>query len=401
MVSKNNTPRRSPSEMAMRSLVEARVPVMLVSSPGMGKTASVRAMAQEMGYDLITLVPSRMDPQDLSGFPTKGSYEYEDEDGNRVTSAVTEFAPQHWQKVIMEKKKVVLFLDEFSNAHPSVRASLLSFIQDRQFPNGDIFPEETVLIGAMNPSDSAADGYELDPATTNRIAFISWNPDLQSWMDGMKENWGKECSEKEMEWRERIVRFISEKPGLLHRENNNENGGKETVEVYNFDSNNSSDRAVLSYAWASRRSWDNLARALSNETSQSEYVEDIIMRGMVGAEAGTHFRSWLEENSKLKVKDIINAPDKFKGWQGITANDATTILSSAIDGANRNNINNVIRIFEILVEVDKASFAAGHLQDFTTCHHGFSGELPDDERSALIKRMFEVISLYNNITKND
>ena len=191
-----NKVRRSPSELAMRSLVSARVPVMLVSAPGMGKTATVRALAEEMGYGLITIVPSRMDAQDISGFPTRGEYEYPDENGNLVKAPVTEYAPQRWQQTIMREKKVVLFLDEFSNAHPSVRASLLSFIQDRQFPNGDYFPEEVVIIGAMNPTDSAADGYELDKATSNRIAFLAWKPDFNAWIEGMRINWVKECPEK-------------------------------------------------------------------------------------------------------------------------------------------------------------------------------------------------------------
>lgn len=386
-----------PIERAMRTLVDARIPVMLVSAPGMGKTATVRALAEEMGYDLITITASRMDAQDISGFPTRGEYERVDDDGNLTKVPVTEYAPQSWQNKVIDKKKVIVFFDEFSNAMPQVRASLLSFIQDRQFPNGEYFPEETVLIGAMNPVDSAADGYELDKATSNRIAFLAWRQDFNKWVDGVRVNWGKPCSEKESEWRSNVSRFITDNAGFLHRENDPSIG---TTEAYNVDVSDSSQKAVLSYAWASGRSWDNLARALGEETSNSTYVEDLIMRGIVGAEAAMHFRRWINENSKLKVADIIAKPDDFKRWDSISANDVAMILRSAIDGATIDTVYNVARIFEILADEGRESLAAGYISDFTQCHHSFSGDMNKDDFNALVKRLFEVMGRYSEITRN-
>lgn len=392
---------RSPTENAMISLMHARVPVMLVGAPGTSKTATVRALAKELGYNLLTIVPSRMEPQDISGFPTKGTVTFTDhETGLTVEKPITEYAPQWWQHDIMANPKTILFFDEYSNAHPSTRASLLSFIQDRQFPNGEYMPKEVMIIGAMNPTDSAADGYELDKATSNRIAFLAWEPSFQNWVEGIKNNWGDDTgmSDEERKWRLMISKFIKENPSYLHRENDKKHG---TVEAYGTDMSDSSAVAVLEYAWASRRSWDNLARALGNSVSPSTYVEDVIMRGIIGADAATRFRRWVEENSKLNVKKIISAPDEWDGWDDLNMTDATTILTSAIDGANKKNINNVIRMFEILVEKDKAAFAAPYIHGLAGCHHKFTKTMPRKERDVVIKSILATISKYSDITRNE
>lgn len=393
----------SVSEKSLRTLMSARIPVMMVSSPGKAKTASVRAIAKEMGYDLVTIVASRMDAQDISGFPTRGTYTHFDKDGNEVEVPATEYAPQMWQHFVMEKKKVIIFLDEFSNAHPSTRASLLSFIQDRQFPNGDVFPEETIIVGAMNPTESAADGYELDKATSNRMVFLAWEPDFVAWCENFLENnFGEGFINKaHKEWTTNIVRFIKDNPGWLHKENTGNISAAGGKNIHNADMNDPSVRAVLEYAWPSRRSWHNVARVLAHDTSQSQYVEDEIIKGAVGFGASLDFRQWLNEHSKLNISAIVADPDKYKGWDKLEISDATMILKSAIDGANEDNIDNVLRIFEILDEKDKKSFAAPMLPDLAKCHHSFAGKMTKEKSEAVKTRMVKIISKYNDYTRND
>lgn len=394
----NKTALQSPSEQALNALVSARVPVMLVSEPGMAKTATVRALSKEMGYDLVTVVPSRMEPQDISGFPTKGTITYTDaETGEEVDKIVTEYAPQMWQEIILQKRKVILFFDEFSNAAPGVRASLLSFIQDRQFPNGEYLPDEVPIVCAMNPTSSAADGYELDPATCNRIGFISWNPSYMAWIEGMKVNFGQDCSEHEMEWRQLIARFIADQPGFLHKMN----VPGQNANAMGVDHNNDSDLTVHESAWPSRRSWDNLAKALGAQENLSFPIEDLIMRGIVGTEAAMHFRKWIQEHAKLDVAGIIKNPDKFKEWDTISTEDVAMILRASIDGANKDNIYNVMRIFEILLEHDRASTAASYISSLSSVHHSFVRELSKEEQQNIVKEMFRVIGKYKAITKND
>ena len=117
----------APSEMMLRACILSRNVAALVSDPGMTKTATVRSIAREMGYGLVTIIGAQKEAPDISGFPTRGTYKITltSEDGSTETMEVpvTEYAPQKWQHFVVENKKVIIFLDEFSNTHPSTRPS--------------------------------------------------------------------------------------------------------------------------------------------------------------------------------------------------------------------------------------------------------------------------------------
>lgn len=382
------------SDFILEAAIQARIPIALVGEPGTSKTATIIGMAELTNKHLVTIVPSRMDAQDLSGFPTKGTYTYPD----GSTTAITEYAPQLWQKEIMEKKDCILFLDEFSNAHPSVRASLLSFIQDRQFPNGDRFPEGTSIVIAMNPTESAADGYELDPATTNRIIFHAWKPSVESWLQGMPDNWGRGVSNpQEEKWRNLIVRFISDNPGDIHMRVDEQAGGT----AYGINSNDSSELTVLNYAWASRRSWDNLSKALSVLTSKNSMLEDTIMSGTVGYQAASHFRDWLRKNGALDIKSILKDPRAYNGWAGLSLDDMNLVLRSAIDSVDHESsiesVRNIVDIFRLLVENDKTSSGAPYLKDFSLLKNK-SKAITAAERKALQAEMLEVATGFSKVS---
>lgn len=388
------------SEISLKVAVKSRMPVMLVGAPGTSKTAMVNAMAEEMGYEVIPIILSRMAETDVTGFPTKGSY-----DAGKEQRAMTEYAPQWWQIETLQKKQVVLFFDEFSNAPPDVRASCLTIMQDRVFPNGDSFPEETVIIGAMNPTDSAADGYDLDKPTSNRMMFLNWKPSTDSWLNGMPDNWGRGVkSANESKWRGLIVRFIRDNPGSLH----NEGDEKSTQEAHGVDPGDSSAMAVLQYAWASRRSWDNLSRVLGtlhDENIKDVSVEDEIIAGTVGYAEANRFRDWLRKNSALNVKEIINNPSSFTGWDTIIQDDANLILRSAIDSLKENDskrnhvkhFENVLTIFKEFQVNDRGSLAAGFLDELTSALPAVRKKVSDDEFKKLKNSALEVLRMYHDI----
>lgn len=393
---------KSISEEALEAAIAARMPAMLVGAPGTSKTAMINALADEMGYTVIPIILSRMAETDVTGFPTKG--EYVDEDSN-VARPITEYAPQYWQVETLKKKKVFLFFDEFSNAPPDVRASCLTIMQDRVFPNGDKFPEETVIVGAMNPMDSAADGNELDMATSNRMMFLSWKPSRESWTNGMPDNWGRGVSSaNERKWRGLIVRFINEYPASLHNEGTLNN----STEAYGVDQNNSSDMAVLQYAWASRRSWDNLSRALGSLNDRgvtNVNVEDVVMQGIIGHAEANRFRDWLRKNSALDVKGILKDPRAFNGWEGVIQDDANLIMRSAIDSLEWDgdadqvvkNFKNTLTIFEIMYEIERASFAASFMRSLAQSLAPLKKHIPAEAHASLQKETTKVLQKYQPV----
>lgn len=341
---------------AMKAAVQARKPVVLVGPPGTGKTEMVRSMADDMGYELINIIGSRMDATDVGGLP-KAVEVMKDDEGNPI-EGTTYLAPD-WQVKTLRKKKIVLFFDEFSNTPASVRASLLIFLQNREFPNGVKVPQETIIILAMNPSEQAADGYELDLPTTNRLVFINWNPTVVSWLEGMSHAWGKEVSAEEMAWKRKIVAFIKENPTWLHVEPNSENVASELLGV---DVNSASAMEVARSAWPSRRSWDNLSAILAFAGDDIN-VQDTITQGTVGYGAAADFREWLRKNGNIDPQKVIDTPEEID-WATMLVDDANVIMRAINAMIDENTVEKVINVYRVIAEAERTDIGSAYLTEF-------------------------------------
>lgn len=341
---------------ALRASAEARIPAMIVGPPGVGKTASIRKMAETMGYKLITLLGSQMDPTDITGLP-KGEVIANDEEGNPIWGTV--YLAPWWQVEILRKKKVILFLDEFSNTSSAVRASMLTMLQNREFPNGAVMPEETIVIGAMNPTEQAADGWELDKPTTNRLLFLTWKSPRQDWFAGMLDAWGQEVSEEEKHWRRTVVRFLEDSPSYIHKENS-EVG---TPEAHGADINDPSALEVLRYAWASRRSWDNLTRILAGVDRKDVMLQDEIAAGLIGRAATTAFREWQMKNSVVSPRDVLRDPKKAVDWTTIDVSEANIILKEITEIIDASNWKQAAVLLDVIAEKECHALVGSYLVD--------------------------------------
>lgn len=343
------------------AVMAARIPAMIVGEPGVGKTASMRAFADSIEYELVTLLGSQMDPTDVTGLP-KGEKIMDDADGNPVWGTV--YLAPWWQVKIMRKKKVILFFDEFSNTSSAVRASLLTMLQNREFPNGETMPPETIVVGAMNPTEQAADGWELDAPTTNRMVFLKWKTTAEEWYTGMLNAWGKEeqTSEAEMAWRRLVVRFLKDSPTYLSKMNNEETG---TPEALGVNYNDPSEAEILRYAWASRRSWDNLSRILAHTEDDAHTIQDTIASGTVGRSAATAFRAWLQKNSAINPHDVIKNP-KSIDWTTIGVSDANILFPSIVELIDAKNWRQVLNVLEVVAEQDRAALVGAYINDMLT-----------------------------------
>lgn len=371
---------------AIMSVAQARIPVMLVGAPGTGKTQTIKAMAEELEYGLITLVGSRMDPTDISGLPAAATYEdavaknrhyapkqtdeeksarasvtvqtpdgetLKKEDVEETTMHVTSYHMQWWQAEVLKNKKYIIFLDEFSNTPPSVRASLLTFLQDREFPNGDVLPSETIVIGAMNPVDQAADGSDLDLPTTNRMFFIPWNPPVRDWYNGMLKAWGKKnVSDQEMHYRKMIVDFHKKRNGYLHREPDNENNDDGNA-AYGANLADPSESEVFQNAWPSRRSWDNAAVALGKAPKDAT-VQDIILQGLVGFRAAAAFREFLREKETYDPMEVLYDLDSFD-WKDGSPGELSLVIRGIMESKEEKDYEQVMKFFIRVAEEGRSA----------------------------------------------
>jgi MoxR-like ATPase len=161
---------------ALLAALDADIPTMLWGPPGGGKTSLVRSIAAERGDHLEVVILSRLEPQDLGGLPIVGR------DGEVRISA------PDWARRAAKMGGIVFF-DEFSCAAPALRAAALRAVQEREVAGVDL--SRCRIVGAANPSDSAATGGVLDAASANRWLHLDFAPSASEIADGIEGGWGQ------------------------------------------------------------------------------------------------------------------------------------------------------------------------------------------------------------------
>lgn len=382
------------AEQVLLASMKARMPAVLVGPPGVGKTAKLYELAKRMGYTLITLIGSQLDPTDIVGLP-KGELLGKTEDGKDIYGTVN-LSPW-WQVEILLKKKVILFLDEMSNTSSATRASMLTMLQSREFPNGQKMPADTIVVGAMNPTEQAADGYDLDAPTTNRINFIVWAPSVEEWKAGMLKAWGKKVTPNELAWRQRVVRFIEASPESLQQLPDSSPAVENPVS-YGANAKDPSEMEVFRYAWPSRRSWDNLSRVLAFTDDKHPVVQDTIAQGIVGYVQASKFRDWLKRNSKMSPLDLMENPRSID-WRRTGQDESTFLLRGVIDHIKDAKTSiQAIAVFEEIARQKMQGIGAGYMKELMS--QSTKSSLDQDTIRANRQRLQALTQAYGKISSN-
>lgn len=176
-------------------------PVMLWGAPGVGKSDTVKQLANLLSkvhnkpYFVRDVRLSLYNPVDLKGIP------YPDKENN-VTN---------WLKpdifLMDESDEVgnIIFFDEISNATPAVASATYQIILDRQIANHKL-PENCYIICAGNRVSDKSATYKMPSPLANRLMHFEFSPSLESW-----KIWAME----QKDFDRRVISFLNYKPQLL------------------------------------------------------------------------------------------------------------------------------------------------------------------------------------------
>lgn len=158
-------------------------PLILMGPPGIGKTAIVSQVAQELHINYVSYSMTHHTRQSALGLPyiTEATYGGSAYKISRYT--MSEIIASTYDTIKASGiQEGIIFLDEVNCVSETLAPSLLQFLQYKTFGQHKL-PTGWVIITAGNPPEYNSAAREFDAAMLDRMKVIDIEPDLDVWMD--------------------------------------------------------------------------------------------------------------------------------------------------------------------------------------------------------------------------
>lgn len=158
-------------------------PLFLIGAPGIGKTAIMEQVAQELEIGLVSYSMTHHTRQSALGLPrivhhSYGDFEYEASEYtmSEIIASVYEYMKNTGQD------RGILFLDEINSVSETLYPSMLQFLQFKVFGKHKV-PDGWIVVCAGNPPEYNRSVHEFDIVTLDRLREIHIEPDYAAWKE--------------------------------------------------------------------------------------------------------------------------------------------------------------------------------------------------------------------------
>lgn len=163
--------------------VESQRPVFLMGPPGIGKTAIMKQIADELGVGLVSYSMTHHTRQSTLGLPKIVHKVYGDQEYDVSEYTMSEIFSSVYD--LMEDSGVrrgILFLDEINCVSETLTPTMLQFLQCKTFGRHQM-PEGWIVVTAGNPPEYNRSAREFDIVTWDRLKRIDIEPDYPAWKE--------------------------------------------------------------------------------------------------------------------------------------------------------------------------------------------------------------------------
>ena len=160
--------------------VEKQRPLFLMGPPGIGKTAIVEQVAEELGINLISYTITHHTRQSAIGLPFISKKIYGKKEYSVTEYTMSEIVASVYEQI--ERTGIeegILFLDEINAVSETLSPTMLQFLQYKTFGMHRV-PEGFIIVTAGNPSEFNKSVRDFDIATLDRLRKIDIEEDFQS-----------------------------------------------------------------------------------------------------------------------------------------------------------------------------------------------------------------------------
>lgn len=162
-------------------------PVFLLGAPGVGKTAVMEQIAQELGIALVSYSMTHHTRQSALGLPFIEEKEYGGENYRVSEYTMSEIIASVYD--VMKKSGIeegILFLDEINCVSETLAPSMLQFLQYKVFGRHRV-PEGWVIVTAGNPPEYNKSVREFDVVTMDRLKVLDVEAEYGVWKEYAQE----------------------------------------------------------------------------------------------------------------------------------------------------------------------------------------------------------------------
>ena len=156
-------------------------PILLMGAPGLGKTAIMRSIAEEMGVGFVSYNMTHHTRQSALGLPLIRKKKYDERERDVTAYTMSEIVASIYD--LMKEtglKEGILFLDEINCVSETLAPVILQLLQAKMFGRENV-PEGWIIVAAGNPAEYNRSVREFDMATLDRVRLIEIEPDLPAW----------------------------------------------------------------------------------------------------------------------------------------------------------------------------------------------------------------------------
>jgi hypothetical protein len=158
-------------------------PIVLLGSPGIGKTAIMEQIAQELGIALVSYSMTHHTRQSALGLPFISHKSYKGREYDVSEYTMSEIIASIYE--VMENSGIeegILFLDEINCVSETLAPSMLQFLQYKVFGRHKV-PDGWVIVTAGNPPEYNKSVREFDVVTMDRMKLVEVEADYATWKE--------------------------------------------------------------------------------------------------------------------------------------------------------------------------------------------------------------------------
>lgn len=163
--------------------IEKQRPIFMIGAPGIGKTAIMKQIAEELGVGLVSYSMTHHTRQSALGLPIIKKKTYDGVEYDISRYSMSEIIASAYD--MMEDtgiKEGILFLDEINCVSETLAPSMLQFLQYKVFGQHKL-PDGWIVVTAGNPPEYNKSVREYDIVTLDRLKVINVEPNFDVWKE--------------------------------------------------------------------------------------------------------------------------------------------------------------------------------------------------------------------------